>query len=72
MAADQGPKKISQYLKYSGIAFQLAALMAVGIFGGQWLDQKLGLQMPICTMILVLLFFGVYMYKLYLDLTSKK
>lgn len=61
-------KKVSSALKYSGLAFQLAALIVVAIWSGQWLDAKLGLEQPYITILLTLLLFTGFMYKLYKDL----
>jgi len=47
----------------------------VVIFGyliGQWLDRKLLLEKPYITILLIILFFAGFMYKLYLDLTKEK
>jgi NADH:ubiquinone oxidoreductase subunit H len=59
-------KKWGPYLKYSGLAFQLAAVVLAGILIGGWL------QKPLFTMLLVMIFFGGFMYKLYKELTSTK
>lgn len=78
MVADQpeiDPKKVRKsvntYLKYSGLAFQMAGLVALGIFLGQWLDKKLNTPKPFFTIALVCLFFAGFMYRLYIDLTKK-
>jgi hypothetical protein len=65
-------KKSDSYLKYSGIAFQLAGLMIIGIFLGKKLDAWLGLEKPFMTMLLIMIFFSGYMYKLYVDLTKNE
>lgn len=64
--------KVNEYLKYSGLAFQLAFVIFIGIFLGNYIDSYLGLETPIATMILVMLLFGAYMYKLVIDLTKPK
>jgi F0F1-type ATP synthase assembly protein I len=65
-------KKWGPYLKYSGLAFQLAAVVLAGILIGGWLDKQFMLQKPLFTMLLVMIFFGGFMYKLYKELTSTK
>ncbi len=66
------PKKFSSYLKYSGLAFQLALVVFIGIFLGKKIDNYLELKKPIATMLLVLLLFVGYMYRLYVDIMSNK
>lgn len=65
-------KKVNVYLKYSGLAFQLAFVIFVGIYLGNYIDTYFGLKVPVATMILVLLLFGAYMYKLVVDLMKPK
>ena len=74
MTAENKPSqnRWQAYLKYSGLAFQLAAVVFAGIFIGGWLDGLFGVEKPWFTMLLVVLFFGVYMYKLYKELTNTK
>ena len=64
-------KKVNSYLKYSGMGFQLAGLVLAGYFGGKYIDKWLGLEKPFMTLILILLFFLGFMYKLYVDLILK-
>lgn len=65
-------RKVNAYLKYSGLAFQLAFVIFVGIYLGKYIDSYFGLKVPIATMILVVLLFGAYMYKLVIDLMKPK
>lgn len=44
----------SQYFKYSGIAFQMAAIIGLGTFGGVKLDEYFALESPIFTAVLSL------------------
>ena len=44
----------TDYVKYSAIAFQMAAVIGLGVFGGQYLDKKLALQTPWFTLVLSL------------------
>ena len=64
--------KVNVYLKYSGLAFQLAFVIFVGIYLGKYIDTYFGWKVPIATMVLVLLLFGAYMYKLVIDLMKPK
>jgi hypothetical protein len=64
--------KYSAYLKYSGLAFQLAFVVFIGIYAGKYLDGVLGFKKPIATMLLILILFSAYMYKIYKELTDSK
>jgi len=44
----------NSYLKYSGMAFQMGAIITIGVFGGRKLDSWLELKTPIFTLILSL------------------
>lgn len=43
------------FLKYTGMATQMAVVIAMGVFGGIYLDEKLALETPWFTLILSLL-----------------
>lgn len=60
--------RVAPYMKYTGLAFQLAGLIVIGILGGQWIDDKLGMEIPIVTILLTLLLFVGFMIKLYKEL----
>jgi hypothetical protein len=64
---DKG-KKLSLYLKYSGMALQFFVLIAVAAWLGQKLDAWLDTSKPFLTVLLILVFAGGYFYKMYLDL----
>ena len=55
-------RKFFNYAKYSGIAFQFAALIGLGFYGGSRLDKYLELQKPIFTAVFALLgvIIGIY------------
>ena len=61
-------KKLNAYLKYSGMALQFFALIAIGAWLGQKLDAWLQTPKPFITVFLILVFAGGYFYKMYLDL----
>lgn len=61
-------KPVNSYLKYSGIAFQMAGVLLAGIFGGRWLDEYFGNETPYITIFLLLFLFVGFLYKLYIDL----
>jgi len=54
----QENKGINDFAKYSGMAFQMAAIIAVTTWGGVKLDKLAGFETPVFTIILSLL--GVF------------
>jgi hypothetical protein len=58
-------KTYNSYLKYSGLAFQLLAGIAVFGWLGYKLDQYLEMQFPVFMLVLGFAAFGGMMYKLY-------
>ncbi len=68
----KAPKKeLNPYLKYSGLAFEMLAVIGVAVFGGIKLDEYFGNETPWITLILVFVFLGGYLYKLVVDLSKK-
>jgi hypothetical protein len=65
------PSQSNQYLKYSGIVFQLFALLGLGAWLGQYLDAKLNTADPYFTILFILLFSAAFFYKLVKDLGRK-
>jgi F0F1-type ATP synthase assembly protein I len=55
-------KALSNYAKYSGIAFQMIAIIVLATWGGIKLDELAGFRKPVFTIILSLLgvFAGIY------------
>ncbi len=68
---EREPRQVNQYLKYSGMAIQLFVLMGVAAWLGQLLDKRLATSKPYFTIILILLFTGVFFYRLVKDLSHK-
>lgn len=72
MQQDSFPKKnkdlkkhkqsLKSYAKYSGLAFQMAAIIIIGTLGGYKLDQYFGFEKHVLTLILSLLsvVFAIY------------
>lgn len=53
---NQSNKKPSnEYIRYSGIAFQMIAIILIGVFGGLKLDKLLSLKFPVFTLLLITL-----------------
>ena len=65
---ERTPRQVNQFLKYSGMALQLFVLAGAGAWLGQLLDKRLGTSKPYFTIILILLFTGVFFYRLIKDL----
>lgn len=61
----------NNYLKYSGMAFQMMATIGIGVFGGYKLDQYLEFKTPIFTLILSLLSVAVAIYLAIKDFLKK-
>ena len=45
-------EKLSSYMKYSGIAFQMIVIILIGVFGGMKLDKWLKPKHPVFTAVL--------------------
>ena len=60
--------KYNAILKYSGLAFQMIALVLIFTYGGYKLDQYLGLKIPVFTIVFILAALFGYLYKLMRDL----
>lgn len=61
-------KKLSPlkvYAKYSAIAFQMAAIILLGLWGGMKIDDYFALSNPVFTVILTFLSFGAALYYLF-------
>lgn len=44
-------KSLNSYLTYSGLAIQMGALIALGAYGGKWLDAEYSLSKPWFTLL---------------------
>jgi len=56
--------QINDYVKYSGLAFQMAALIFLGYWVGGKIDHWLEFQIPIFTIILIVSFIILTIYSL--------
>ncbi len=45
-------KSLSDYGKYSSLAFQMIAIILIGVFGGMKLDKWLDTRFPVFTVVL--------------------
>lgn len=57
-------KQTNEYVKYSGLAFQMAALLLLGYWAGQKLDAWFSLPGPVFTVVLMVLSVVLSMYSL--------
>jgi len=55
---NQGSKGIKDFARYSGMAFQMVGIILVTTWGGIKLDELIGFEKPVLTIILSLL--GVF------------
>jgi F0F1-type ATP synthase assembly protein I len=62
-------KPSKDYLRYSGAAFQLLALILVGVWLGGKLDAWQANEKPIWTAVLSLVLMCVGMYQMYKEIT---
>lgn len=62
------PKK--NYLRYGSLGYEMAALMIAAVLIGKYLDNHFGNEKKIITAILVIVFMGAFMFKLFRDLTN--
>jgi hypothetical protein len=62
---------LESYARYSSLAFQMFAIIGIGIFGGFKLDQWLGLKFPVFTVLLSLLSVAAAIYIAVRDLLKK-
>jgi apolipoprotein N-acyltransferase len=55
---------LKQYARYSGIAFQMMAVMAFSAWLGLKADKYLELQFPLFTLIFIITALGLILYKM--------
>lgn len=61
---------LNVYAKYSAIAFQMAAVILIGLWGGIRLDEYLELSYPVFTILLTFLSLGAALYYLFRGITK--
>ncbi len=67
------PKRppLESYARYTGLAFEMFAIIGLGIFGGVKLDQWLGLKFPVFTVLLSIISVAAAIYTAVKDLLKK-
>jgi F0F1-type ATP synthase assembly protein I len=68
---EQKKKQLANYGKYSSIAFQMLAIILLGVWGGVKLDEWLDLSVPFFTVILSLFSVVLAIYSVVKDLLKK-
>lgn len=63
-------KQVNNYLKYSGIGFQIAGGIGAGVLLGWFIDKKMGNEKPYFTASLSILFLFASMYLAFKDLMT--
>lgn len=63
-------KQPNDFLKYTGMATQMAVTILIGVFGGIKVDEYLELQTPIFTLIFSLLAVAAAMYMVIKDINK--
>jgi F0F1-type ATP synthase assembly protein I len=63
---------LNNYAKYSGIAFQMIAIILLGVFGGIQLDTLVKLKFPLFTVLLTVLAVVLSIYSVIHDLIKMK
>ena len=63
---------LENYAQYSNLAFQMFAIIGIGIYGGVKLDQWLEMGFPVFTVLLSMLSVAAAIYSAIKDLLKKK
>lgn len=67
MTENNKKKQPNDFLKYTGMATQMAITILAGVFGGRKLDEYLVLETPVFTLIGSILGVGMALYFLIKD-----
>lgn len=62
---------LESYARYSGLAFQMFAIIGLGIFGGYKLDQWLKTGFPVFTVLMSIISVAAAIYTAVKDLLKK-
>ena len=68
---EEGKKEVNNYLKYSGIGFQIVGIAVAGFFLGQQIDKWTHNSKPYFTALLAFLFLAAGMYTTFKNLLKK-
>ena len=70
--SQKNKERLSSYVKYSGIAFQMIAIILIGVFGGMKIDKWLKTDKPVFTALLSVLAVILAIYYSIKDLIRTK
>lgn len=59
------------YLRYSGLGFQMMGVIFAGAYGGHWLDGRTGWKIPVFTIVLSLSGIAAAMMMLFRETREK-
>jgi hypothetical protein len=62
---------LESYARYSGLAFQMFAIIGLGIYGGYKLDEWLKIGFPVFTVLMSIISVGAAIYTAVKDLLKK-
>ncbi|HMR42711.1 MAG TPA: AtpZ/AtpI family protein [Saprospiraceae bacterium] len=65
-------QKVDAYMRYSGMAFEMAAVMAIAVFAGKKIDDYFDSQKPYFTILFALLGTVAALYLTLKDILFKK
>ena len=65
-------KLLENYARYSSIAFQMIAIILLGVFGGIKLDELIKWEFPVLTVVLTILSVVLAIYYVTKDLIKSK
>lgn len=62
--SEKKKKRLNAIARFSGMGFQMIAIMLVFVFAGIWLDKRFALHFPVFTAVLSLLgvFLAIYYF----------
>ena len=69
---EQSKKAANDLARYSGMAFQMIAIILAGLFGGRGLDRAFHTKKPVFTAILIVLAVFIAIYIVVKDLLKKQ
>jgi len=71
MKARKPKKELDSYVRYSNIAFQMAAIIGIGVFSGVKLDGLLAWKTPVFTLVFSILSVAAAIYVAVRDFLKK-